>query len=544
MRTGRNPKKGDPQPPKGEAKRHSANEEPESSSDTFQGNDLSSSPDEDKVWLEGELQKIGAEKPHARLTGKNVWECRDGNRKLGVLSPSAVEERNTGAVAALFDLRASVTLELDLKEVPEIRSLLWAMSSALTYGQRAVVLSLMKGENGGVNPSTHAYRVMLKAFEDWKSKQKVPERQALTLAGSVIAQASKASAEKTMAWLKKEQAEACPPWFKSESFGVPGNQFELLMDGRDLYIQLKLQGMDQDTKRCPVIRVKAHATGSSAWTTIRKVVKGDEATCRAARCFYSETRRRWLFNVSYSFPKPVLKGGKGFMVVVPSVCTTIRMFGSDGYTPRSKSFGDHTPQYDRLMVAKSRLEARRGSVRSSRALPGGGSRGHGYKRRNRLKSQLREKEQNIVQTYCGEAASDVLRRALDHGYQGVVVVDMEGGLPEHTIPQVEKLLRQFPRAQLRDAICWKAKKEGVFCKVVSLKQFGSCPNCGRVHSKDKPAGYEDKGMWVCFCGLRLPFDTWTAWRGFSAAGVCVDEVFQKHAKVNEAAELEGKKILT
>ncbi len=539
---------GDPQPPKGEAKRHSAKGEPESLPNTFQSHGSTSTVQQsensdskpkkpkspDQIWLEEELSKLGTLKPHARLTGKNVWECRDGNHKIGVLAPAVIDERNTEAVAALFAyLRASVTLELDTSRDDDAWDLLWATADALSYGQRQIVLTLMRAKKGEKVDGYHVLGQMTKpltvgALDEWCSRQKNPKRQALRWSGALRTTAAKAACDKTKSWLgkDKDQAEKSPPWFKAKSFAIPEVALDLTMEGRDLFVTMNLlEGGGR-------VRLPAHATGASAWSIVRKIVKRiDGAKYLAGRCVYSEDRRRWLLKVSYLLKRPERKEGAGVLAVLPSFAATLELYGSDGWCRGHRAIrADGAKSEDRLFVAKRRISQRRAAIAAARSLPGSGGRGHGKKRFMRSMNKLRVAEDNLVTTYCGQAASDVIRVALERGYGEIVIADYDRGLPEHAVPEVEKLLRKFPRARLRDAVKWAADKAGVQAKIVTLSSKHCCSACSSMDG-----AMQQGSVWFCHnCGLRLGVGDWQAWEVLKAAcGDSIDEVFRRKASLLE-----------
>jgi transposase len=535
QKSSRNRKKGGPQLPKGEASRHSANQDRrnhpatptgERSRDTSNGS--GSTPGSE--WLLEELRRNGTEKPRARFTGKNIWECRDGNRKLGVLAPAVVDERNAEAVAALFSfLRASVTLELETSHDDAAWNLLWATADALSYGQRQIVFAMMRAEKGQKVDGYHVLGQMTKppaagALDDWCARQKDPGRQALRWGGSLRACAAKAASDKAKAWLgkEKEQADKSPPWFKAKSFGVPEVALALNLSGRELSVSMHL------LEGSGWITLPAHATGASAWSTVRKIVnRVDGAKYLAGRCVYSDDRRRWLLKVSYLFKRPEQKPGVGVLAVLPSFASTVELYGSDGWRRGHRELrADGARAEDRLFVAKRRISQRRGAIAAARALPGSGARGHGKKRFMRSMNRLRSAEDNLVTTYCGQAAADVVRLAQERGYGEIIVADYDGGLPEHATPEVEKLLRKFPRARLRDAVKWKADKAGLRARLVELSSKHVCPACGSADG-----AMQVGRVWFCHgCGLRLEVGDWQAWRVFrNACGDAVDEVFRRRA---------------
>lgn len=519
-------KKGDLHSPKGEVLGHSANDEHSSSSALHLG-DLDSraapsqkslgSPelDSSREWLASELLSRGVQKPVIfRARKGHGVEVKDGKRKLGQLENAELLARDTVAVDSLFRIRGCLKIELDPKEAAEHGWLLFALARAVVAGQRAAVLSLLRGDNGTVHSGTHAYRVLSAAVLDFLSKSKEERARGLTVCGDVMAMASKLAADKFGLWQRSNQADQSPPWFTSVSMPVKDSRYRLELQGRDLYVILGVQGAVE--RRIPGIRLRAYGRGPSSWTDIRRLSSG-EYERGAARLVWDDNRRRWTLNVSYSRERPAVQSGVGAMVVCPGVDSFVRCYTEDAW----KGPQDNTTS---LVSFKLGLDARKASRGQHKDFQGSGARGHGRKRFTRLLRHFSDLESNFVKTHIEQAASRVARLALGQrlgksGWQEmrgsvgeVLVADFGNFCPTHPDKRVEKILRRYPICGARDKICWSLAKAGVTHRLVKLTNV--CPNCGKAKLKHF-CGHD----WVCpECHLVAPRDLWTGWQTFVAGG--------------------------
>ena len=512
--------KGDPhtrrragQAPNGEAKRRSANADTghgsaqprkAASADTSCGHGSVSAaqPSAEQVWLEKQLAGQGAEKPHAKLNGKGVWMCRDGRRLLGRLSRAAVDAQNVDAVMGLFDLTSAVVIELDLKQ--EQRSLLWAVSDQVTHCQRQITLALLRAEHEGegVAPATHAYRVFGRAAQQWREKQREPIRGVLLLSGDLMAFASKQACDAVTTWQATAQAEKSPPWWKARSFGV--KEVGLGMNCSKLAVQLKLLGADPQTRRCPEIVLSGYAMGGSAWAIIRRIVAG-EYRARAGRVVFNQDRKRWQLKLSYSYPRPIGQRGAGALVVTPSLRSFVVLFRDDG--SRAKQMDGES-----LISRKLAFAARRSAAGKHLTHQGRGSRGHGRKRFFRLLNRLRDTEARYVDTWCNEQGAFIAKTAISADVAEVLVDDWSTPRPVHPDKRLERLLRRFPAATLRDRILWHCQKRGVAARSVHHPPL-HCPACGSNQFAQGPGG-----LCMCpECNLEIGLDVARAWRLLKAA---------------------------
>lgn len=502
---------GDLQPPNGERNRDSANTDLErsvahhshdsspASASEKQPKWLESATKEQRAgykWLITELKSREVEKPGVTRTSKGVWECRDGKRLLGRLSESVVIKSSSEAVDGLFDLISACCIELDTKDLLEKHEgILWAFANAITYGQREVVLALMRQEHKdpgkrfpdkvaalmekrekkgsarvAVDETTYAYWVLDAAIAQWCANSKEARWKTLEIAGDIRAFASKQVADNFKQWHGKEQSKKCPPWFKAKSFYLPADALSLIVDGRDLTSMIRVA-------KGPQVIVKAYARGWSEWSTVRRVASG-EYRKRSARVVWDENRRKWLIRISYSYSRPQRAEGDRILAIVPCMNSLVRAF-----TDEAKAAGKF--DVPTMLAKKAAFDARRAEVRPHKNHLGKGACGHGKKRRWRLYGDLSTKEANFTTTWIRQQAAFVVKTAEMGGASMVILDDWSTPVPcFHSDRRLEKALRRFPICSLLDAIKWACEKAGIKC--MRHQTTTECPCCGVAKDKIVP----------------------------------------------------------
>ena len=475
-------------------------------------------PNPDRDWLLAELLARGAEKPSASLSSKGVWTCRDGRRTLGRCPASKVRERDTAALASMFDLRAAVTLRLS-KGPFEI---LWPIARAMPHVQRVVTLGLLKGENGERNPMSWAYTRGVQACSEWATKQRewagkaknVEQRMralrdAETAIGSgVVVAATKRASDRFGAWERTKQTEAAPPWSKAIGFDLSEQHVSLETLGDDRIVaKLTLLGMKAGRRQAqPVFRVSPQ--GGAAWATVRRILSG-EYKARSARVVHDD--RVWLLKLSYTMPRPERKSGDKTMLVRRGMSNMLMIWYSDAEHGRAKASAG-----DNLIAIKRQMEARRTQVRKHLPHQGKGARGHGKARFFRLYEELGNKEARYVDTWCQQTAAFLTKLAAAQGCGRILLEDFGNSTPPEIPgnPYLQRLLRRFPFAQLRACITWAATKAGIEVQVQQSDYTIKCPVDNEVMACN-----EKREAQCPKCGLSGQLDDLNAWRLFDAAGI-------------------------
>lgn len=163
-----------------------------------------------------------------------------------------------------------------------------------------------------------------------------------------------------------------------------------------------------------------------------------------------------------------------------------------------------------IQAHKDAYSARRRSLGRHQRERGDGSRGHGKERRFEAINKLEGAEANWVKTRCQQVAARVVRIAEQRGVDKILIEDWgnpaKDGSPELG-EYVEKIVRQFPLAQLKGAIVWAAQNAGIEVAEVETKDYSlRCPNCGYTHdAKQFPVFRCTK------CQLTRPADMMFPW---------------------------------
>ncbi len=159
---------------------------------------------------------------------------------------------------------------------------------------------------------------------------------------------------------------------------------------------------------------------------------------------------------------------------------------------------------------KAGYTARRRSLgRQGRQL-GAGAKGHGVDRRMERVTSLEDVEARWVRSKCQETAAHTIKIALAKGVSRILIEDWtnpaKDGAPELG-EHVERLVRSFPLAQLRESIEWAAQKAGIAVDAVRTDNNSrDCPNCGHRHN------HAQHGMFTCEkCELKRNADVIFAW---------------------------------
>jgi hypothetical protein len=571
----------------------------------------------DSLWLVEELKTRGIEKPYVNKTSKG-WQVKDGNKLIGRPRSEWMEERSQEAIECCFRIPGSVTVELEPwswhgkgegedgaeaqeeyhkkwlkkhkkkttgkkavalreaepeppKEKVDHYPELFEVMQLVTKGQRAVVTSLLKGEDRdsyavlaeAIGATVERVKVKTKKgkkVKDGETRNKLSNN---PLFGSLTSFAAKQASDKMKTWLKKE-AEQSPPWFKAKSLPLPKECFELVLCGRDLDVILTLRSAVDG--RAPRLTGKAVARGDSQWSILRKIlVQDSEYTIGGARLVWDDDRYRFQLKVSYSYPKPCIKTGVDVLVVCPGLDSLMRLWASTGRmvgrVDDTSSYVNHRLQFEgrrtphrplKLLQDLSLTDLKLDSViqakmgfdkeRIGRAQhlnhQGRGARGHGRARFMRIKTDISEKEARYTETYCEQQASRIAKLAsgmtlTSNGweqtrepYAEVLINDWSNYLPHHPDKRVQTILRRFPSALLRDKIIWALNKAGINYRVLKVST-SLCPSClsGKMEF-DKYSTHH-----ICDkCKQVAPKEHLTAWSTFRIGS---PSTFYDYAEVSE-----------
>lgn len=488
--------------------------------------------DAEKAWLVETLGKLGAEKPSAYVFKGVTWVCKDGRKTLGRVAMGDVLSQNVEAIERVFDLRGAITLTIDKASAPT--DLLWTVSTVVPRIQRDIVLGLLRGENGDKAPSSWAYQKGNELVKQWAEQRAEQNKKLLKkkqdplpeykIGSAVVVAGTKRIADQFKRWESTRQAESAPPWPKSIGFDLDQTAISIqqMRGGKVLrssngnktisnriVVVVRMLGMDGGKRQPqPVLRVHPH--GRSAWANVRRLFADPERfKARSARII--NDRGKWLLKLSYTMPRPKRSEGQGAIVVRRGMGRFIVAQGSDGRVPLLLDRG----QGSGVISIKRQMHARRGRAREHFVHQGRGARGHGKKRFWDLMSRLENAESRYVKTWCQQQAACVVGETIRMGYKEIIIEDFSGSSPPvHRDPFIQKLLRRFPFAQLRESIEWASAKAGVPTRVQALDYDASkCPECGGKLTR------QSNGWCECSCGFGAWEDTVVCWHHLTSAGI-------------------------
>jgi IS605 OrfB family transposase len=284
-------------------------------------------------------------------------------------------------------------------------------------------------------------------------------------------------------------------------------------------------------------------------------------------------KKKWLAQMSYSWPKPLQK--EIDMNRVVAVRRGIRHFmvlastGKNPYVGPWMSGGDvvaakqqfdsralkngkryKLPKEDNVFEKKKEFAERLDSLRKHNRELSDSAKLHGVARREQRITSLRTKEKNWVRTKCQQVAAWLVSFCVKRGIGLILLEDWNKEIQEFYLEQcdnehLKKILQQFPFYMLKECIEWAAKKEGISVKVVSVQYvYSICPKCGY---EDEDQYNKRSRLFECFnpkCKTKRPLEFIMAWHMLKQGGAGGVDVSMERAERNtrEAVNQKAKKI--
>lgn len=235
----------------------------------------------------------------------------------------------------------------------------------------------------------------------------------------------------------------------------------------------------------PHTRLIIRPYGGAAYAELRRVA-ADPELLGSCKLLWKKPQRggpdKWLALLAVKRPVRKASGSKT-MAIHRGVRTflTAAVMGDDRCDALTMIVADGGDIHEH----KQAYSARRRSLGRHQRERGNGARGHGRERRFEAIAKLEDSEANWVKTKCQQVAARVVKIAEQRGVGRILIEDWSNpakdGAPELG-EHVERIVRQFPLAQLKDAISWAAQNAGIEVAEVETKDYSRrCPNCGHVH---------------------------------------------------------------
>lgn len=291
---------------------------------------------------------------------------------------------------------------------------------------------------------------------------------------------------------------------------VRNNQIKLENDGKQHIVKIRLLsseyakelekgfeltvGKGKDKK---VIQYKKNVEGQ--WVTFDIIVKGGhlssvfdrtisgEYKIGTSQFLYNEKKKKWFFNLTYSFVPQKRELDKNIILGIDLGVTnpaTIAVSNDDWYY---KFVGDG----EFLSSFKRQEEARKRRLQRSRKWAGEGSVGHGTKTRIKPLEMLRVTISNFKKTENHKYSKYIVDEAVRLGVGIIQMEDLSG------ISEVDTFLKDWTFYDLQQKIKYKAEEKGI--EVVTIKpNFTSqrCSKCGCI-TKENRTSQEKFECTVC-----------------------------------------------
>lgn len=237
----------------------------------------------------------------------------------------------------------------------------------------------------------------------------------------------------------------------------------------------------------------------SHWAKLREIADGSVKR-GALKIVYDERRRKWYAIIAYSEPEPApTKLNAANVLVVHrgqhNWLTAMSSTGKFRYLDRGNKY----------LAMRRSLEARRrqlkGIVESER---GSGAKGHGRDRRFATYERLGDYLARFNHTKCQQLAAAVAKLCREWGC-GRVFIEDHGGIQPSDDRNVRRFVDRFPLAELKTAVAWALRKDGIPLDEVSSEYISTeCPRCCNVHDGQHNTR---TGVFHCqACGYERPAD--------------------------------------
>lgn len=555
---------------------------------------------EDQKWLISEISReANARGRTGKVTAKwtnNRWLCKIGNAKLSHANGESVRSRTLDVGKAMFRKRKTLSLEI----AKPAHDIFWDLARLSAALQQELVHRMLSREHerSQAAPGTWAYRFamgkdgMEPFVDNWMRKRaeyklkialkKFKEEETEASKGkrrrgprvrnktetknkpvledfiwrpnsNLIAAITRAITEKYALWYATERGESAPPWPKANSFMLPDtcihvesiNGFYLVeKDGKKsrrktdkVYVSVSMLGM-KDGKRQIQPTFRLMPRGHNQWHAVRMLFESDPSISynrHAATVKWDANVRRWYLNLCVSMPE-----GEAPKPDEPKVLVIRR--GSFRWQVAMTSDGDRVTLYDKgeashIIHIKQEEHARRNAKACHLHYQGRGARGHGRKRFFRIKNQSLDREARRIDTWIDKFVAHTDRMVGEMGFTDVVIEKHDESVPPtHPNPYVQKVIRQFPYATMRERLANKIEQRGVRVHVVSNDYKPvKCPKCGKNTDR------KEKGdLRVCkSCRFTAYEDTIAMWHLLQAAGFQpknVDETTANAARLRRAVK--------
>lgn len=276
-------------------------------------------------------------------------------------------------------------------------------------------------------------------------------------------------------------------------FYTSKNQIKLIKESNERIIKVRLlskeyakeleQGFELKVGKDKKIAYQKKREGQ--WIDFEVIVKGGhlasvfdramdgEYKIGTSQFLYNERKKKWFFNLTYSFVPQKVEVDKNIVMGIDLGITnpaTIAVSNDDWYY---QFVGDG----DFLSSFKRQVEARKRRLQRSRKWAGEGSVGHGTKTRIKPLETLRETISNFKKTENHKYSKYIVDEAVRLGVGVIQMEDLSG------ISEFNTFLKDWTFYDLQQKIKYKAEEKGI--EVVMIKPNFTSQRCSKCGCIDK-----------------------------------------------------------
>ena len=322
---------------------------------------------------------------------------------------------------------------------------------------------------------------------------------------------------------------------------VRNNQIKLEKDGKQHIIKVRLlsneyakeleQGFELTVgKEKKKIAYQKHREGQ--WLNFEVIVKGGhlgsvferatngEYKIGTSQFLYNERKKKWFFNLTYSFAPEKTEVNKDVIMGIDLGVTnpaTIAVSNDDWYY---QFVGDG----EFISSFKRQVEARKRRLQRSRKWAGKGSVGHGTKTRIKPLEALRETISNFKKTENHKYSKYIVDEAVRLGVGVIQMEDLSG------ISEMDTFLKDWTFYDLQQKVKYKAEEKGI--EVITIKPNYTSQRCHKCGYIDKSNRETQEKFKCTTCGYECNADV-NAARNIAVKDI--EKVIEKQLKAQEKA---------
>jgi transposase len=386
------------------------------------------------------------------------------------------------------------------------------------------VIAHRQKEDGAIQ--TLAYQEVaeeIARIRDWARGHKDPkvcERfSEFDLPGGTKASISSVAYAAFQKWNKGAGAERLTTWKRGAPILLRAQEWGISKTEGGYELSLKLTA-----GRTGKMRVGVAGSNGKHWRWLGDLTSGssERGDCKI---LYDEEKKKWyaILASKEADAAPMTADPARALVIHRGVHNWLYMTSTTGQSVAMRG--------NKFSAQKRALEARMRDFRNvSQAERGSGAKGHGRRRRYESYDALDNKLKAVIHTLCQQSAARVVELAKQWGC-GLVIIEDYGGIGPDEDRALRRFVPRFPLYQLKQAIAWACKREGLQLSEHPAEYVSTtCPCCG-----DMDARYHNNrtGIFHCSaCGFERPAD-WVASLNFLRRSGVVSSVWDQRLQASQ-----------